>query len=804
MPKKHEQNEERATDRVAQPLGGEEVASSMHVATTLSRYRDFFVHMAEGVVFQDEDGRIVDANPAALHLLGLSIEQLRGLTSFDPLWRAIHLDGTEVPSAMHPAVVALRTGQAVRDAVMGVFIPGENRHRWLRVNATPQIIPGRERPVGVFVTFDDITEWDYLQETAHIQEARYQALLEQAADAVFVADLEGRYIEVNPAACALLGFTRAELLRMRIVDVIPAEDAHRLEVVRNELLQGGTHRGEWRLRRKDGLIVPVELSARMTSDGRWQIVGRDIIAHKQLEADLRTAERASAAAEARFRALIEQAPDSIITLDAQGRITLVNHETERLFGYTRDTLLGQSVERLIPSRFETRHRMHRAMYSANPHVRPMGLGLELFGRHADGTEFPVEISLAPMRANGDVRVIATCRDMTQRRQLEQDLRARTEELTRTFDAMHEGVYIYDRSGELIQMNATARAVAGYDAKSASEIGPTHVRMGRLNLRDATGRPMPSEDWPVTRVLRGEIISPTEPIEMTVTTAAGQELTLHATGAPLRDGDGRLAGAVVVTHDVTQQHRLEQQRMDIFKVVAHDLGTPLAALKLYVQTEQKRVARTPPGQMPVPPDPGMLDGMAYVVERMQRLLGDIWVMVGLEANSLPFERRSFDLAALCKQEAQALEVAGEREVRVTLPEHPVLVEGDPDRIGQVITNLLSNADKYSPLERPISLTLRLERAPANERMAVSEDAQEQVTVLVHDEGPGIPSREQERIWERFHRVPGVQARPGTEGSLGLGLYISHEIVQRLGGAMGMESAPSEGSTFWFTLSQTQRS
>lgn len=647
---------------------------SRYDEAALTRYQELFAQMAVGVVFQDADGRIIDANPAAQQLLGLTREQLLGLTSFDPRWRAIQVDGVEVPGAMHPAMVALRTGQAVRNVIMGVFTPSKERYRWLRVNAIPRLAPDSGRPVGVFVTFDDITEWDYLEEGARILITRYQALMEQAADAVFVADLEGRFIEVNPAACALLGYTREELLSKSIVDVILPEDEPGLVESREQMLRGETRRAEQMLRRKDGSLAPVEINARIISDGRWQAIVRDI---------------------------------------------------------------------------------------------------------------------------------------TRRRETLEKLRVQTELLERTFEAVHEGVYIYDRTGELIQMNATARAVAGYDEHPEIEGETTHERLTRLQLRDPTGKLFPEADWPVYRVLRGEIVSATAPIEMLVTSATGRELTLQVSGAPLRDADGQLMGAVVVTRDVTLQRRLEQQRMDIFRVVAHDLANPLAAIKLFLQLQQRMIER---GRAPSAPDPEVLATMVHKVVRMERLLSDMHAVVGLESNKLVLDRKPFDLVTLCQQEVRPMQMAETRELHVNLPDGPVMVEADRDRIGQVLANLLSNADKYSPVRQPITLTLRLERGAPNAPNAggsggsVATDATDatdatapqQACVLVHDAGPGIPENEQERIWERFHRVQGVQAQTTKSASLGLGLYISRQIIEQHGGAIGVESAPGVGSTFWFTL------
>ncbi|MGE5333622.1 MAG: sensor histidine kinase, partial [Nitrososphaerota archaeon] len=151
----------------------------------------------------------------------------------------------------------------------------------------------------------------------------------------------------------------------------------------------------------------------------------------------------------------------------------------------------------------------------------------------------------------------------------------------------------------------------------------------------------------------------------------------------------------------------------------------------------------------------------------------------------------DLVTLCQQEVRPMQMAEMRELHVNLPDEPVMVQADRDRIGQVLANLLSNADRYSPIEQPITLTLRIER----ETTAVGGA---QVRVLIRDEGAGIPEQEQAHVWERFHRAVGTQPRPGTGVSLGLGLYISREIIERHGGTMGLESAPGKGSTFWFTL------
>jgi PAS domain S-box-containing protein len=380
-----------------------------------------------------------------------------------------------------------------------------------------------------------------------------------------------------------------------------------------------------------------------------------------------------------------------------------------------------------------------------------------------------------------------------------------------------GVCFINADGRAALRNQAERAIWGPALSEEREAYGTSYQGWWAD----TGQRLQPEDWPAARAVRQG--QETRGEELIIQTGEGRQRTFFSAAVPIRDPSGAIVGAVAVLLDITERKQLEgalrqaereqlvhereeaeaqtqalrevNRRMDVFLgIVSHELKTPLTSIRLHLQLLHRRIGRLL-SQNLVPAGRGtqelgrLLEQCRFAdlqADRLHRLVNDLLDLSRIQAGKLEMRETHTDLRAIVRAAVdEQQELAPQRDIQLeVLAEQPLLVQVDAERIGQVVTNYLTNALKYSAENRSVRVGVQVEA--------------EQARVWVQDEGPGIPQEEHAQLWERFHRVPGIEVQSGSGIGLGLGLHICQTIIERHGGQVGVESVPGAGSTFWFTL------
>lgn len=477
-----------------------------------------------------------------------------------------------------------------------------------------------------------------------------------------------------------------------------------------------------------------------------------------------------------FRLMLESLPCALVMVDRNGIMTLVDQETEHLFGYSRQELLGQPLELLLPEPLRAKHAAHVMTFFGRPDRRKMGAGQPLFGRRKDGSLIRLEIDLNPIETSEGTRSLASIVDISER-QRAHEARARLAAIVESSDDAIVGLSL---DGIVTDWNEGACAMFGYCAQEV--IGAS---LALLVLEDR------EDEHPglLQRLRNGERIDHFETVRRC---KDGHAIDVSISISPIRDPAGVLIGASKIAHDITQLKRaqtaLQRAKDDTDAVnrelesfsysVAHDLRTPLRSIDGFSQALLEDCA-----------DKLDDEGRKYLgyvresAQHMAHLIDDILALSRVSRATLSDE--PVDLSALARSVIARLSRAQpERKVSVSIQDG-LSVRGDPRLLEIALGNLLDNAWKFTRNRSDARIELG----------ATSQDGA--TTYFVRDNGAGFDMAYASKLFGVFQRLHGAHEFEGT----GVGLATVQRVVHRQGGRVWAQAVVGAGATFYFTLRET---
>jgi PAS domain S-box-containing protein len=487
--------------------------------------------------------------------------------------------------------------------------------------------------------------------------------------------------------------------------------------------------------------------------------------------------------EARYRGLLEAAPDAMVVVNQGGDIVLLNVQAEKQFGYHRDELVGQRVKNIIPEGFAERLIADGTRTAAEALAQQIGTGIELNGRRKDGSEFPIEIMLSPLESADGILVTAAVRDISVRKNAERYLLQMEARYRGLLEAAPDAMVVVNQSGQIALLNVQAEKQFGYSRDELVGQPVKNIIPEGFAERLIADALRSVEDALAQQIGTG--------IELNGRRKDGREFPIEIMLSPLESVDGILVTAAI--RDITKRKRAEAHLVEKIEelkrsneelgqfayIASHDLQEPLRMVASYTQLLSKRYK----GKLDSDAD----EFIAFAVDgasRMQRLIQDllIYSRVGTKGKEL------LDTSSEVALQHALLNLRGAIEESGVLATHDVLptVMADEIQLVQLFQNLIGNAIKYRGSKDP------------RVHISAAKSSRQKWIFSVQDNGIGIESQYFEKIFGMFQRLHRREDFAGT----GIGLAICKKIVERHGGRISVESQLGQGSTFRFALAGSE--
>ena len=416
-----------------------------------SKYRGLFANMRQGVFYQSADGKLVDVNPAALEMFGLTREEFLGRTSWNPQWAVIDEHGLPVPADRHPSMVALATGEPVKDKVLAVYNPRRGEHVWLVVNAIPEFEQGSPTPCGVFLTMHDITRSRQTEKALRESEERFREIAERIESVFWITNPDSsQVLYVSPAYEQVWRRTCASLYEQpsSFLESIHPEDRERAtaRLAGERAGSQGSFEFEYRILWPDGTVRWIRDRGFkiVDSEGRLlRILGLadDITERRRAEEALQFREEISSS-------IVSQAADAIVLIDAStSRLVEFNAAAHEGLGYTRE-----EFAKLTIADVEAGHSLEQIREHVERIRLEGGITLESMHRRRDGGLRDVRVSARALRIHGRDYVAALWTDTTDHKRSERELERRNSLLRIQQETSLDGILVVDEAFRVLSCN----------------------------------------------------------------------------------------------------------------------------------------------------------------------------------------------------------------------------------------------------------------------------------------------------------------------------------------------------------------